>query len=968
VDQGQLSRYLRSSMEAKSPPRARKTERTSRNDTLLLLAFGLSGLAGLGYEILWTRLLGIGIGSEMLAVFGVLAGFFGGMALGAALLQPLTRRVKHPLFLFAVLEIIAAVYALASPSLLHGLALKFPLWLGPKASSLQTVLAAGAALLPATICLGATLAAIVEARRRRFADSGGYGLGRLYGANTFGALLGVMLTVYLFLPGLGFQAASMLLAGFGFAAAACAVIWGKNNPSTDETPEPSTQPKEIDSAHEQPARMRTGQARDCVPHPWLLAMTFFTGLVAVGFEVVAVRILSQSLENTVFTFANILAVYLGGTAFGAAAYAATVRRRQAGKIDSPNRVMGLLLFLLAASVIVGAWFLQAAPAIHEALAGKDASYGAQLVAELGVAAAVFFIPTALMGALFSHLIGAVTERHTGYAYALNTLGSALAPFVFGLVALPKLGFTNALYAVAYGYLAVFVGYAVLTLRSNNALHTGRSGDLSLRVIAVAVIALVAAEALAPKALSLAAPPKGWHVKWRREGLFGTVLVAEKTGVSPAKATLSRRLQLGGRFRMGGQRAFGERRMGHIPLLLSAKHDRLLFLGVGTGATLSATRSYPANHVDAVELIPEVLAALPHFSAINDSIHRARNVHFHVADARRFVAAKRDRYDVIVADLFHPARDGAGSLYSLEQFKAARRALVEGGLFVQWIPLYQVDPKNLATIIKTFVTAFDDAHAFLGLYSAHNPILALVGHQSGPNKPLRINLQRIESSLRTTGAKRYVKDAKDLFAGYLMDRRALVRFSKEAPLNTALEPRLLFDAPRAAYEGRKRLSYRSLATLLPLKQAMPAQLIEAPAARKARFLSKLSPYAASVRDYLEADISRVRSADKRYSEHAVQLLLRAFERSPDFSPAKGLLLMIARHDARMAGQIFSRMLRQTPGDLRLKVAYVEHLRRAGNAKKAKSLQAEVVELLQRGRTQARPSKKPWRNSMAPRALQ
>jgi hypothetical protein len=227
VDQGQLSRYLRSSMEAKSPPRARKTERTSRNDTLLLLAFGLSGLAGLGYEILWTRLLGIGIGSEMLAVFGVLAGFFGGMALGAALLQPLTRRVKHPLFLFAVLEIIAAVYALASPSLLHGLALKFPLWLGPKASSLQTVLAAGAALLPATICLGATLAAIVEARRRRFADSGGYGLGRLYGANTFGALLGVMLTVYLFLPGLGFQAASMLLAGFGFAAAACAVIWGQ---------------------------------------------------------------------------------------------------------------------------------------------------------------------------------------------------------------------------------------------------------------------------------------------------------------------------------------------------------------------------------------------------------------------------------------------------------------------------------------------------------------------------------------------------------------------------------------------------------------------------------------------------------------------------------------------------------------------------------------------------------------------
>ena len=45
-------------------------------DRWLLGAFVLSGAAGLGYEILWTRLLGLALGSETLGVLGVLAGFF----------------------------------------------------------------------------------------------------------------------------------------------------------------------------------------------------------------------------------------------------------------------------------------------------------------------------------------------------------------------------------------------------------------------------------------------------------------------------------------------------------------------------------------------------------------------------------------------------------------------------------------------------------------------------------------------------------------------------------------------------------------------------------------------------------------------------------------------------------------------------------------------------------------------------
>ena len=46
---------------------------------------------------------------------------------------------------------------------------------------------------------------------------------------------------------------------------------------------------------------------------------------------------------------------------------------------------------------------------------------------------------------------------------------------------------------------------------------------------------------------------------------------------------------------------------------------------------------------------------------------------------------------VVADLFHPGRDGAGALYTREHFAAVRELLTEGGLFCQWLPLYQLDP-------------------------------------------------------------------------------------------------------------------------------------------------------------------------------------------------------------------------------------------------------------------------------------
>ena len=59
--------------------------------TALYVLLFLSGFAGLGYEIVWTRLFAVGLGHEIPAVLAVVAAFFSGLALGA---WSLDRRVS----------------------------------------------------------------------------------------------------------------------------------------------------------------------------------------------------------------------------------------------------------------------------------------------------------------------------------------------------------------------------------------------------------------------------------------------------------------------------------------------------------------------------------------------------------------------------------------------------------------------------------------------------------------------------------------------------------------------------------------------------------------------------------------------------------------------------------------------------------------------------------------------------------
>src|SRR4051812_45507964 len=80
---------------------------------VLLLLFVGSGCAALIYEVVWLQLLQLVIGSTAVSLGVLLGTFMGGMCAGSMLLPRLVSCRRHPLRVYAVLELGIGIAGLA---------------------------------------------------------------------------------------------------------------------------------------------------------------------------------------------------------------------------------------------------------------------------------------------------------------------------------------------------------------------------------------------------------------------------------------------------------------------------------------------------------------------------------------------------------------------------------------------------------------------------------------------------------------------------------------------------------------------------------------------------------------------------------------------------------------------------------------------------------------------------------------
>ncbi|MDB4433192.1 fused MFS/spermidine synthase, partial [bacterium] len=449
--------------------RVRDVSRSSSASPLVFILvtgiFFLSGSAGLVYQVLWMRSLGLFFGSDMYGVSIILSTFMGGLALGSLLGGQLAERTGRPLFWYGVAELGIGLIALPFTAILGALD---PLLGATYAASpdgvswgyqaTRVLLASGTLLLPTTL-MGATLPLIMK----HFVRSRSV-LGRLgayfYAVNTLGALMGALVAGFALLPYLGMTRSTWCAAGVNLAIGVICVALGWRARSAWQ----ETGQRRVDL---DPLPGLEAETRKRIANAALLAFGV-SGFCSFALEVVWTRILLITFSATVYSFATTLACFLFGIFLGSRLISRIVDRH-----ENPVGLFAALELGTAASVGVLCLLLHAVPNVFGQLLMKVAGTlpsgqeHALVVTTLMASFPLLVIPATLLGATFPVALRVYTTNvahvgsRTGKLYASNTVGAVLGSLAAGMILIPSLGATASLALIAVLFLIVGAGLASL---------------------------------------------------------------------------------------------------------------------------------------------------------------------------------------------------------------------------------------------------------------------------------------------------------------------------------------------------------------------------------------------------------------------------------------------------------------------------------------------------------------------------
>jgi spermidine synthase len=676
--------------------------------------FILSGAAGLVYEVVWGRQLVLVFGNTTQAVSAILTGFFGGMAIGSALGGRLADRVRRPLRMYGLLELFLVVIVLLTPVTFRLLHLIYrgvfdSLVADPQLLALVRFGLSLLALGPATILMGATLPTLTRHLSR---DSAGLSLafGRLYAANTFGAILGTIAAGFILIELVGLT--GTLLVGVG-----CSAIAGSVALLLDRMQGRPTAVAKIASPlarHATPPE--TSATADLKTHPRVrlaLIVAFVSGLTSLGYQVLWTRLLASGTGNSTYVFTMILAIFLIGLALGAATFNAFRARIHTLNLLAFGQIAIALLVLLGMVILIG----DGSSGLL-ALAATFRSLASQL-SQLAVFMVVVLPATFVMGLTFPAASALVADpdghvgSNTGLLLSANTLGAITGTFLVPFVVIPLVGSPVAVGLIAL--LNVSTGIALAL--------AGRIEPRFLRTITATAGAVAAAMLVV--ALTSGEVFLDPNVAWLRahHGIISRSAEDEIASVQAGAINGTPQLWVAGTSMTS--LTVDAKLMPILPLMLRPRSRTDLTIAFGMGSAYRGALNAGLT-AEAVELVPSVPQMLDVFYPDAHQVLSDPRGHVVIADGRNFVELTDHRYDIIVVDPPPPIYTSGVSVISSREFYAAAKArLNPGGVMMQWIPYGQTVDEFKAHV-RTYRNVFP--HVIIAFGPGSNGLFMLGSDQ------------------------------------------------------------------------------------------------------------------------------------------------------------------------------------------------------------------------------------------------
>jgi len=799
--------------------------------------FFLSGATGLIYEIVWMRMLGLVFGHTVFAITTVLVSFMAGLALGASLFGKRIDAGGRPLRVYGLLEAGIGLFCLLIPALFTlaqhlYLALYRTMNLSLFGLTLtQFVLAFFILLVPTTL-MGATLPVLGKLLVERL-EGVGQKIGELYGVNILGAVAGSVAAGFFLLPAIGVSGSILLAAAINLAIAAAALLIDRGLPQpTPLSSQPSRRVRVVAPDVEKEHLARAGALV-------ILLGIGLSGTASMIYEVAWTRVLSLTIGSSIYAFSAMLSTFLAGLGLGSFLFAKVWGRREIGL-----SLFGWLEVAAGLAALAMVPLMGRLPDLVLALLTRlSLSVGGTLLTQFGLSFLVMIVPTTIIGGTFPCAVRLCTRalarlgRDVGQVYSANTVGTILGALVAGFALIPWIGPQASILGAAA--LNVGVGVAALVVSAAGQPIWRRSAVGLMGLILVVGAAFLppwdrrmmigGASIYVPQLASQGDPLERYRriaaareLLFYRDGINATVTVERSDGIIG--------LRVGGKVdATNGRDMATQLLVGHLPILLHPRPERVLVIGLGSGVTAGAVAQHPAvREIDVVELEPAVEAASHFFTRENRGVLRDPRVRLVIGDGRNFILATPKRYDVISSQPSNPWIAGMANLFSLDFYRLARERLADDGVMVQWLQGYALFPDDVKMILNTFIQVFPHSTLWRTLLGDY----LLVGTVS----PLRVDYTLIERRFAASpgiredmSALRFASPV-DLLTLFLLDEAALGELARGARINTDDRPILEFAAPMALYADTIEKNHRLLRQArsprpLPIAN-LPERLLEA----------------------------------------------------------------------------------------------------------------------------------------------